>query len=331
MSIDRDHKIKELDYDNIKSVTNELKVLYDNLTYNDEADEDLGDDFDDPKTHKQVAAKNKITSGFKCADEVMNGGFDRASLGILLGMTNVGKSMFMHNIGASMADAGFNVAVITLEMAKHKVMKRIGCMRFDIHPDDYDKFSNDDLAVKTKINQLKNKNSNLFETSQGKIFVKKYNTCDCSITDLDLYVKKLTEIKKIKLDVLIVDYLGIMGVEKGLDLRNNLYLKGKHLAEGLRYLADKYNMFVLTATQVSKDSWGANDLKLDDIPESKAIAETADSIWGIIRTDEMQRQNLYKLKVLKLRDGEHHLEEVIMDFNPKNLRIWNDRIQSKTK
>jgi len=239
------------------------------------------------------------------------------------------NSMWLHNIATNAANAGANVLVITLEMATRKVMKRLGSMRLKINADEYDEKSKDSVFMKQRLNNLKSQSTsvgNLFDAQPGKIFVKKYNTSDCTITDIDNYVKKFEEIKRIKVGMIIVDYINIMSIEKGFDITNMLYLKGKHLAEGLRRMADKYECAVITATQTDKAVWGASDIKLGDIPESKAIADTADSVWGIIRNPEMKKNNVYRLKILKLRDGEHHEEQVRFDFNIKFLTMENDQL-----
>jgi hypothetical protein len=237
------------------------------------------------------------------------------------------NSMWLQNLSAKLADEGKNVVFVTLEMAKHKVMKRLGAMRFRVDVDDYDRLSKDSVFLKNKINELKTvaTSNSLFDGGKaGKIFVKKYPTSDCTVTDLENFIKKFEEIKKIKIDVMIIDYINLMSIEKGYDLTNMLYLKGKHLAEGIRRLADKYDICMITATQTDKAVWGANDINLDDIPESKAIAESADCVWAIIRNPQMKKENTYRLKILKLRDGEHHEEQIKFDFNPKFLTMEND-------
>jgi replicative DNA helicase len=232
--------------------------------------------------------------------------------------------MWMQNIAVQAADQGLNVALITLEMSSQKCMKRMGSMRLKIPVDKYDSLAKDSIYMKNKLNSLKNAHGGMFNNKPGKIFVKKFNTSDCTITDLDNYIAKLEEVKKIKINMVLVDYINLMSIEKGLDFTNMLYLKGKHLAEGLRYIADKHNCCIITATQTDKAVWGANDIDLKDIPESKAIAETADSVWGIIRNPEMKKNNLYRLKILKLRDGEHKGEQVRFDFNTDYLNMEND-------
>ena len=238
------------------------------------------------------------------------------------------NSMWLHNIATNAANAGANVLLITLEMASRKVMKRLGSMRLKINSDEYDEKSKDSVFMKQRLNNLKSQSSGggLFDSQPGKIFVKKYNTSDCTVTDIDNYIKKFEEVKRLKVGMVIVDYINIMSIEKGFDITNMLYLKGKHLAEGLRRIADKYECAVITATQTDKAVWGASDIKLGDIPESKAIADTSDSVWGIIRNPEMKRNNIYRLKILKLRDGEHHEEQVRFDFNPKFLTMENDQL-----
>lgn len=234
------------------------------------------------------------------------------------------NSMWLQNITVNAADQGLNVAFITLEMGSRKCMKRMGSMRLKINIDEYDEKSKDSIFMKNKINSLKKSHGGVFNNKPGKIFVKKFNTSDCTITDLDNYITKLQDAKNIKINMVIVDYINIMAIEKGLDFSNMLFLKGKHLAEGLRYVADKHNLAVITATQTDKTVWGANDIDLKDIPESKAIAETADSVWAIIRNPDMKKNNLYRLKILKLRDGEHKGEQIRFDFNTDYLTMDNN-------
>ena len=326
--IDMVRGIEEINYDNIVEVAHKLKGMFGNVLLVDDDDNDLGSDFDDPESHKQLVSKNCIPTGWSNIDTILGGGWSKSTLNVIMGETNVGKSMWLHNIATNAANNGANVLVITLEMATRKVMKRLGSMRLKINSDEYDEKSKDPVFMKQRINNLKSQSGagvgNLFDSQPGKIFVKKYNTSDCTVTDIDNYIKKFEEVKRIKVGMVIVDYINIMSIEKGFDITNMLYLKGKHLAEGLRRIGDKYECAVVTATQTDKAVWGASDIKLGDIPESKAIADTADSVWGIIRNPEMKKNNVYRLKILKLRDGEHHEENVRFDFNTKFLTMEND-------
>lgn len=234
------------------------------------------------------------------------------------------NSMWLNNIAVKMADAGKNILYVTLEMPSHKCMKRMGSQRMRIPIDEYDQLSKDEVYMKNKINELKFSNGDVFEKEVGKLFVKKFPTSSLTVTELDNFIHKFQEVKKLNLDAIVIDYINIMGIEKGNDFSNMLFLKGKHLAEGVRRVADKYNLVAITATQTDKSVWGASDIALKDIPESKALAETSDVVFGIIRNPEMKKNNKYRLKILKLRDGEFKEDQVKFDFNTKFLLMEND-------
>jgi hypothetical protein len=238
------------------------------------------------------------------------------------------NSLWMQNFAVRSADNGHNVLYITLEMSERKVMKRIGAMRLKIPINDYDRVSKDVDLIKTKIQNLKNSNGSvgddLFEKKMGKIITKFWAAGTANIADFDNYIQKLKEKRGIKIDLIIVDYITLIAPQKGLG-SDNLYTKGKQLAEGLRALGAKYKCPVITGVQVAKDAWNASDITLESVPESKAIAETADIFFGIIRTEDMKRINLYRFKLLKQRDGDFLRSQVKLNLNPTYLTLENDQ------
>lgn len=317
--------MSDLDLENSSEIASKIKNMFNNLDFIADDDTDLGSDFDDPNSHKFTSNENKMKTGWSTMDLVLDGGWDHATLAILLGSTNVGKSMWLQNIACNLVKQGKNIVIVSLEMSVKNVMKRLSAMMLKIPTKDYENRIQDPGFMKNRINKMIASNGNsLFDSKPGKIIVKKYNTGSCTVTDLDNYITKLKESKKIEIDVVILDYLGLMGIEKGLDFNAMLFLKGKHISEGLRFIADKHKVAIITATQTDKDIWDTNDINLKNIPESKAIAETADVVWGIIRNSEMKRNNKYRLKILKLRDGEQKGEEIKFDFNSECLMMEND-------
>jgi hypothetical protein len=238
------------------------------------------------------------------------------------------NSLWMQNFAVKSANMGSNVLYITLEMSERKVMKRLGAMRLKIPINDYDKLSKDTDMIKKRIQNLSKSDGgvggDLFEKKVGKIFTKFWAAGTATVADFDAYIQKLKEKKDIKIDLIIVDYITLIAAQKGL-AADNLYTKGKSLAEGLRAVGAKYKCPVITGVQVAKDAWNSADITLESVPESKAIAETADSFFAIIRTEEMKRQNLYRFKLLKQRDGDFLKAQLKMDLNPIYLTLENDR------
>lgn len=289
-------------------------------------DDDLGSDFDDPESHNQDLSSNKIPSGISCLDNMLNGGWDVKTLNVLMAETNNGKSLWMQNLAVNAANLGKNVLYVTLEMPEKKIMKRIGAMRLKIPINDYDKLSEDSEYIARKIQKVKDDASSggVFEVKHGKIFSKFWAAGTSSVEDIDLYLRKIKEKKDMEFDLLIVDYITLLSPNKKTN-SETLYTKGKVLAEGLRALADKYSLPVVTGIQVGKDAWNSSDITLQSVPESKAIAETADTFFAIIRTEEMKKINLYKLKLLKHRDGDFQNPLFSIDLNVKYLTLENDR------
>lgn len=235
------------------------------------------------------------------------------------------NSLWMQNFAVKSADLGYNVLYITLEMSERKVMKRLGAMRLKIPINDYDKQSKDTEFIKKRIANMGSlkEGGDLFQKSVGKIFTKFWAAGTATIVDFDNYIQKLQQRRGIKIDLVILDYITLVASPKGAN--DSLYTKGKHLAEGLRALGAKYKCPVITGVQVAKDAWNSSDITLESVPESKAIAETADTFWAIIRTEEMKRLNMYRFKLLKQRDGDFLKSQIKLTLNSTFLTLENDQ------
>jgi replicative DNA helicase len=313
------------DYEDVLNSAYKIKEIVEEMSnVNFADDEDLGSDFDDAESHSQDSSKFKIKSGFDTIDYMLGGGWDQSTLNLLMAQTSGGKSLWMQNLAVKSANFGYNVLYITLEMSERKVMKRLGAMRLKIPINDYDEVSKNTEVIRKKIDSLKNVgDGDLFEKKLGKIITKFWAAGTATVYDFDNYLQKLKEKRGIKIDLLIVDYITLIATPKG-TAGDNLYTKGKSLAEGLRAIGAKWKIPVISAIQVAKDAWNAADITLEQIPESKAIAETADTFFTIIRTEEMKRQNLYRFKLLKQRDGDFSRSQIRINLNPTYLTLEND-------
>jgi replicative DNA helicase len=313
------------DFDSVLESAYKIREIVDQMSnVNFADDEDLGSDFDDAENHSQDSSKYKIRSGFDTVDYMLGGGWDIGTLNLLMAQTSGGKSLWMQNFAVKSANFGYNVLYITLEMSERKVMKRLGAMRLKIPINDYDEVSKNSDLIKKKIEGLRNSSDNdIFEKKLGKIITKFWAAGTTTVHDFDSYIQKLKEKRGIKIDLVIVDYITLIATPKG-TVGDNLYTKGKSLAEGLRAIAAKWKIPVISAIQVAKDAWNAADITLEQIPESKAIAETADTFFCIIRTEEMRRQNLYRFKLLKQRDGDFSRSQLKVNLNPTYLTLEND-------
>lgn len=315
------------DFEKTIEAANRIKSIVDEMSStNFVQDDDMGSDFDEAESHVQDSSKFKVKCGFETIDHMLGGGWDIQTLNVIMAQTNGGKSLWMQNFAVRSADMGHNVLYITLEMNERKVMKRMGAMRLKIPINDYDNLSKDTDMIKRRIKALSTADGgDIFDKKVGKIIAKFWAAGTATIADFDNYIQKLKEKKDIKIDMIVVDYITLIAPNKGTAGSDNLYSKGKQLAEGLRALGAKYKCPVVTGVQVAKDAWNSADITLESVPESKAIAETADTFFAIIRTEEMKRQNIFRFKLLKQRDGDFLKSQIRINLNPTYLTLENDQ------
>ena len=314
------------DFEKAVEAAGRIKAIVDEMSStNFVDDDDMGVDFDDAESHVQDSSKFKVSCGFPTIDHMLGGGWDIGTFNVIMAETNNGKSLWMQNFAVKSADMGHNVLYITLEMSERKVMKRLGAMRLKIPINDYDVVSKDIDLIKKRIAGLsKTDGGDIFDKKVGKIYAKFWAAGTATVADFDNYIQKLKEKKGIRIDLVIVDYITLVAAPKGSGT-DNLYSKGKVLSEGLRAIGAKYKCPVITGVQVAKDAWNSADITLESVPESKAIAETADTFFAIIRTEEMKRQNLYRFKLLKQRDGDFLKSQIRLNLNSTYLTLENDQ------
>jgi replicative DNA helicase len=314
------------DFDTAIEAANRIRTIVDDMSStNFVDDDDMGSDFDEPELHVQDSSRFKVKSGFETIDHILGGGWDIGTFNCIMAETNNGKSLWMQNFAVRSADMGYNVLYVTLEMSERKVLKRLGAMRLKVPINDYDTVSKDTELIRKKIKSLGSmkEGGDLFTNKVGKIYTKFWAAGTATVNDFDNYVQKISQKKGIKFDLIIVDYITLIAAPK--NANDNLYTKGKNLAEGLRALGAKYKCPIITGVQVSKDAWNASDITLESVPESKAIAETADTFFAIIRTEEMKRLNMYRFKLLKQRDGDFLKSQIKLTLNSTYLTLENDQ------
>ena len=286
-------------------------------------DRDLGDDFWDPESHKNIKG-DKIPSTWEYWNKVSHGGLDHKTLTCYIGGTNVGKSIILCNDAASYVRQGKNVLFITCEMAKEKVTRRISANLFDMKLEDYDRLVEDQSKVKKKIKQFRS--SSFFEP--GKLRIKELPTGQGTVLDIERYIKEVEETMKYKVDVVIIDYINIMCNYRQPNSENT-YLKIKTLAEDLRGLAVKYDVLMITASQIGRGALDSSDINLTDVSESMGLMHTVDNCLGIIHTEDMRIGELiegvavpyYWMKILKIREGEGKGHKFRVDINYDKMKL----------
>ena len=269
-------------------------ILQDALAVN--FDPHIGHDFledADARWEFYHQVEEKVGFDIDLLNEVTNGGLSRKTLNIVLAGTGVGKSMFMCHCAAGNLRDNKNVLYITLEMAEERIAERIDANLMGITIKEVR--SLDKEVYDKKINRLR-------DNYKGKIVVKEYPTTGAGSNHFRYVLQELKVKKNFVPDIIYVDYLNICmssRIKYGAGVNSYTYVKA--IAEELRGLAVEFDLPIVSATQTTRSGYTSSDLGLEDTSESFGLPATADFMFAIISTEELEDLQQILVKQLKNR------------------------------
>ena len=287
ISIADGHDIKK-GVDAIPSILSDaLAVGFDNHVGHDYL-EDYEDRFD--FYHRKEA---KIEFDLELFNKITKGGLPNKTLNIALAGTGVGKSLFMCHVASSVLLQGKNVLYITLEMAEEKIAERIDANLLNIP-----------LQQLTELPRpmFETKVSNLAKKTQGNLIIKEYPTASAHSGHFKGLLNELALKKSFTPDIIFIDYLNICASSRyraGSNVNSYSYIKA--IAEELRGLAVESNVPIVSATQTTRSGFASSDVDLTDTSESFGLPATADLMFALISTEELEGVNQLMVKQLKNR------------------------------
>ena len=237
--------------------------------------------------------EEKIPFGLEFFNKITKGGLPQKTLNIALAGTGVGKSLFMCHMAANCLSQGKNVLYITLEMAEERIAERIDANLMDVTMEELHDLPKPMFT--NKVDQIRSK-------TQGKLIIKEYPTASANSAHFRGLIKELAIKKSFNPDIIFVDYLNICASSRFKGATNvNSYMYIKAVAEELRGLAVENNVPIVSATQTTRSGFTATDVGLEDTSESFGLPATADFMFALISTEELEELNQIVVKQLKNR------------------------------
>jgi len=226
-------------------------------------------------------------------NKITNGGLPNKSLNVALAGTGVGKSLFMCHVAAASLSMGRNVLYITLEMAEERIAERIDANLMNLPMDQLHDLPKQ--MFDNRINRIKDK-------TEGRLIIKEYPTAGAHAGHFKALLNELELKQKFHPDIIMIDYLNICSSSRlKASSAVNSYTLVKSIAEELRGLAVEYDVPVLTATQTTRSGYSNTDVELTDTSESFGLPATADLMFALISTEELEALNQLMVKQLKNR------------------------------
>ena len=306
-----DGKDKNKTPDSIPSIlTDALAVCFDNAVGHDYlADSESRYEF----YHK---VEERIPFDLDFFNKITKGGLPPKTLNIALAGTGVGKSLFMCHMAANCLSQGKNVLYITLEMAEERIAERIDANLMNI--------SLEDLHELPK-KMFDDKIASIVKQTSGKLIVKEYPTASANSNHFRGLIKELAIKKSFKPDIVFVDYLNICASSRFKGGANiNSYTLVKSIAEELRGLAVETNVPIMSATQTTRSGFVSSDIGLEDTSESFGLPATADLMFALISTEELDDLNQIAVKQLKNRYNDPTVNKrFVLGIDRAKMRLYD--------
>jgi len=237
--------------------------------------------------------ESRIQFDLEFFNKITKGGIPNKTLNIALAGTGVGKSLFMCHHASSVLLAGKNVLYITLEMAEEKIAERIDANLLNVNIQEIT-----DLPKPI----FESKVTNLAKKTQGSLIIKEYPTASAHSGHFKALLNELALKKSFKPDIIFIDYLNICASSRyraGSNVNSYSYIKA--IAEELRGLAVEANVPIFSATQTTRSGFASSDVDLTDTSESFGLPATADLMFALISTEELEGLGQIMVKQLKNR------------------------------
>ena len=260
--------------------------------------------------------EEKLPFDLEFFNKITKGGLPNKTLNVALAGTGVGKSLFMCHCAASALLQGKNVLYITLEMAEEKIAERIDS-----------NLLNCDIQNITELPKMmfENRVTNIAKKTQGRLVIKEYPTASASSSHFRSLLNDLALKKTFKPDIIYIDYLNICASSRYSKLGNvNSYSYIKAIAEELRGLAVEANVPIVSATQTTRSGYGSSDVDLTDTSESFGLPATADLMFALISTEELEEINQIMVKQLKNRYNDPTMNKrFVVGIDRAKMRLYD--------
>lgn len=259
-------------------------------------DPNIGHDYiedSDERFESYHRVEEKVRFDLDYFNKITNGGLSKKTLNITLAGVGVGKSLFMCHHAAASISQGLNVLYITLEMAEEKIAERIDANLMNITIDDLHDIPKDVFDKKMK---------KVKKTTAGRLIVKEYPPASANVNHFKNLLNELKLKRKFVPEIIFVDYLNIMSsarMKYGNSVNSYNYVKS--IAEELRGLAVENNLPICSATQTTRSGFTDTDFGLEDTSESFGLPATADFMFALISTEELEELDQILIKQLKNR------------------------------
>ena len=303
--------LKSSSFEEIEKLIKEALVLG--------TDNNFGHDFrKDLLKRFELVSRDPTSTGWSRMDEIIKGGLGKSELGVVVAPTGAGKSMVLGHLATQAILQGKTVVYYTLELKDTVVGQRFDCCITDVPLQEHIQRQKEIIS---KVKDL-----------EGTLIIKEYPTKSASVQTLKNHIEKLRK-RGIEPDMILVDYADLLRpVRSSSEKRHEL----EETYEGLRGLAQPYQIPCWTASQTNRGGLNAEVITMESISEAFNKCFVADFIFSLSRTVQDKQANKGRLFVAKNRNGPDGLVfDAFVDWSTVSIKILDrdetaEKMQSTT-
>ena len=260
--------------------------------------------------------EDKIEFDLEYFNKITKGGLPNKTLNICLAGTGTGKSLFMCHVASSALLQNRNVLYITLEMAEERIAERIDANLLNVPIQQ---------LIDLPRSAFENKVNGIAKKTRGSLVIKEYPTASAHSGHFKALLNELALKKSFRPDIIFIDYLNICSSSRFKSGSNiNSYTLVKSIAEELRGLAVEFNVPIMSATQTTRSGFGSSDVELTDTSESFGLPATADLMFALISTEELEQLGQIMVKQLKNRYNDPTIfKRFVVGIDRAKMRLYD--------
>lgn len=286
------------------------------------------------ETISQIEAYHKelcIPSTFTLLDEKLEGGFRKGEICLILAPPNAGKTLFLVNAAARFVKQGFRTVYLALDNIKAEMKNRLLSVFLEQ--------GIDPTSATYDGGELEKELTSAYGAFDGKFIIKHYAPQELTKGVIERYLNKLRIAMKAKdlaagvpedkagvIDVLIIDYFELMRSESS---NGEFWIQAEHLAQEMKAVALKHNLFLLSATQGGTEAMKSETVQMWQAAGAKSRFNQPDLVFSLSSTlqEKLMPVPVLRLTNLKARRKSTHYQ-IRMRFDKLKHKIYEDPNQT---
>lgn len=259
-------------------------------------------------------AARKIPTGIPDLDALSYGGLKNGQMGMIVGGTGRGKSIFLQWLARTALLLNKKVVYFTFELGKLDIADRFDSMFATVKPQELNEYQQQVIEEITKLKQVYGKS----------LIIQHYPADTATIHTLKDFCRRLSQ-TGVTPDLIIIDYLDLMKPHR---TYSSEHAEIDAITKGIVGFASEFDTAVWTATQMNRSGM------VSDTPDEAGMAGYvgkqyhADMVLWMAQTREEKEEELMRLWISKNRNG--RVGTIHLETNYSYMTFYEGQVKEKT-